>query len=225
MEKILAALKKCILFRDLSQLELQSILTETKYTVTYFHKGQLLAVEGDSCTSLGIILEGTVEAQRIYASGKVVVMAQMEPGQIFGEAIVFTSLHRYPATITAVGDCRIMYVSAEDIIKLASRHPLVLRHFMELLSDKIIMLNKKIRALSFETLRQKISDYLLEEYQKQNSLELVLVISKKNLADHLGVQRPSLSRELIHMRQEGLIALSKNKIIILDLLALQALVC
>lgn len=224
MEKILTALLKCSLFRDLDQAGLEKILNKTKYTISRYSIGQVLAVEGDSCTALGIVLDGNIEVQRVYASGKVVVMAQMGPGDIFGEAIIFTELHQYPATIVAVEGCRIMYIASEDIIKLCSQHHLVLRRFMEHLSTKILMLNKKIRDLSFDTLRQKIAVFLLEEYGKQKKLELSLPMSKKSLAELLGVQRPSLSRELIHMRQEGLLDFAKDKIIIRDLAALEELV-
>ena len=42
-------------------------------------------------------------------------------------------------------------------------------------------------------------------------------MSKKDWADKLGVQRPSLSRELINMKKDGLIDYDRSKIIILDL--------
>ena len=224
MDKLLLAMQKCSLFEALTQNELLSILKQTKYTVSSYGKGQVIAMEEDSCTALGIILEGKVEGQKTYSSGKVIIIAQMGPGNIFGEAVIFTKAHQYPATIVAVENSRIMFISNEDMIKLCSQHEMVLRHFMEHLSNKILMLNKKIRDISFETLRQKITMYLLEEYRKQKQLEFELPVNKKNLADYLGVQRPSLSRELINMREEGLIDFSKNKIKLLDLAALEDLI-
>lgn len=224
MNRLLLAMQNCSLFKDLNQEELLAILAQTKYNVNNYSKGQILAVEEETCSALGIILAGKVEAQKIYSSGKVVTIAQMGPGHIFGEVIIFTKLQQYPATILAVENSQIMYIASDDIVKLCSQHPLVLRHFMEHLSTKILMLNKKIRDLSFETLRQKIAMFLLEEYRKQKQLELALPLSKKNLADQLGVQRPSLSRELINMRADGLIDLPHNKIIILDLPSLEELI-
>jgi DNA-binding transcriptional regulator LsrR (DeoR family) len=40
------------------------------------------------------------------------------------------------------------------------------------------------------------------------------------MAEHMGIQRPSLSRELIKMRKEGIIEFDKKVIIIKDIRAL-----
>ena len=46
-------------------------------------------------------------------------------------------------------------------------------------------------------------------------------MSKKSLSEYFGVQRPSLSRELINMKKDNLIDYDKNIIKILDLDGLQ----
>ena len=44
-----------------------------------------------------------------------------------------------------------------------------------------------------------------------------LKMTKEKIAESLGITRPSLSRELINMKNEGLIDYSRNHIKILDL--------
>ena len=100
---------------------------------------------------------------------------------------------------------------------MCSAYPKVLNNFMRLLSSKILLLNRKIKELSFETLRQKISNYLLSQYEIQKTTELTLPMSRKDLAEHLGVQRPSLSREFINMKEDGLINFNKRLVQIKDL--------
>ena len=58
---------------------------------------------------------------------------------------------------------------------------------------------------------------LLDEYKKQNSLFLTFSYTRKKMAEMLDVPRPSLSRELINMRNEGIIDFDKNVIKIIDL--------
>lgn len=223
MNHFLNTLKSCMLFKGLENHELEEIFNQLRFRTITHPKDSIIASEGDECPALGILITGSIEAQRIYSSGKTITMTKMEPGSMFGEVIVFSSAHQYPATIFAVEKSEILFIKSEDIIRLCAQHPLVLKNFVENLSNRILMLNKKIRVLSFETLRQKISQYLLEEYKKQKSLSVKLSHSKKNLAEHLGVQRPSLSRELINMRDEGLIKLHKDMVEILDLNTLEDL--
>jgi CRP-like cAMP-binding protein len=227
MNKIIMPLKKCILFKGIDEEEIINLLTKVKYSIYENCKNCtncrscLLALEGDDCNSIGIVLEGNVEIQKHYPNGKVVSLSSLSEGKIFGEALVFSSHNKYPATIVTMRNSRILYITKDDIIYMCSENPTVLKNFMSLLSMKILNLNKKVTELSLETLRQKIIFYLLQQYKEQKTLKIILPISKKNLAEYLGVQRPSLSREFINMKNEGLISVEKDIVEILDLETLQ----
>ena len=54
--------------------------------------------------------------------------------------------------------------------------------------------------------------YLNENYQKNND-KTIYIDSKENLAKYLNIPRPSLSRELINMRNEDIISFDRHKII------------
>lgn len=66
-----------------------------------------------------------------------------------------------------------------------------------------------------KTIRECILNYLSYESKLQNSNQIQLSISKKELADRIGVQRTSLSRELSKMRDEGIIDYDRNSIILI----------
>ena len=83
------------------------------------------------------------------------------------------------------------------------------------------MLNKKLKNLSYETLRQKITSFLLEIYHINKKALFQVNSSRKEMAEALGVPRPSLSRELINMKKDGLIDFHKNTFKILDLEAME----
>ncbi|WP_291634582.1 Crp/Fnr family transcriptional regulator [Clostridium sp.] len=223
MDNLLNDLKTCILFKGLTYEELQNLIKSINYSILNNCKNCaecqtcIVALEGDTCDSLGIVIEGELEVQKHYASGKVVTLAKLNKGKIFGEAIAFSETNIYPATIVSSKGTIILYISKKDIIAMCSVCPKVLNNFMQLLSSKILLLNRKIKELSFETLRQKVSNYLLSQYEIQKTTALILPMSRKNLAEHLGVQRPSLSRELVNMKTDGLIDFNKNLVHLKDL--------
>ncbi|MCB2293171.1 Crp/Fnr family transcriptional regulator [Clostridium algoriphilum] len=223
MDKLIDYLKQCILFKGLTLHELQNLITNINYSIIDDCKNCadchtcIVALEGDICNSLGIVIKGELEVQKHYASGKIVTLAKLNTGKIFGEAIAFSETNIYPATIVSHKGSIILYISKKDIIAMCSSYPKVLNNFMQLLSSKILLLNRKIKELSFETLRQKISNYLLSQYEIQKTLDLILPMSRKDLAEHLGVQRPSLSREFVNMKNDGLIAFNKSSVQIKDL--------
>ena len=111
----------------------------------------------------------------------------------------------------------ILFISRENFKQFTYTHPDFLEMFLRDLSNKILTLNKSIERLSYNSIRQKISNYILDEYNKQNSHLININMTKQKLAETLGIPRPSLSRELINMKDSGIIDYYKDTIKILDL--------
>ncbi len=221
MEKYLKHLVQCVLFKSLSESEIQNILKSVPYIIKNYEKNEVIAVEDDECNSLGIILDGNIEIHKPFPSGKVVTINHFKAGNIFGEALVFSGKHLYPATIISSDNSKIMYIDREDIVNMMTLDSRIIHNFMGVLSNRILMLNNRITNLSYDTLRKKITNILLLEYNRQKSPYLTLPYSRKKMAELLNIPRPSLSRELVNMKEEGIIDFYKNKIKILDLKKLE----
>jgi len=217
MEKYIDELSKCVLFKGLEKNEIMDILNKVTYRIEKYKKGQVIAIEGDDCNSLGIILKGKIEIQKIFPSGQVTTINNFKEGNIFGESLVFSDKHTYPATITAIENAEIMFIERENIVKLSMLNSRILTNFVTVLSRRILMLNERISNLSQDSIRKKISSYLLSEYNKQKTTTIVLPYTRKKMAELLNVPRPSLSRELINMKEEGIIDFNKNEIHILNI--------
>ncbi|MBM6839772.1 cyclic nucleotide-binding domain-containing protein, partial [Clostridium saudiense] len=98
------------------------------------NKGQILFQEGDICENIGIIEEGIVQLERIYSSGKVIILNKLSKGDVFGEALVISSKALYPATVIAKSDCKIIFINRKEILKLCSANQRILENFITLLS-------------------------------------------------------------------------------------------
>lgn len=216
-------LKRCILFKDIKYEDLSNFLNMSNYIIKKYPKGNMVVIEGGNFEELGILLEGLLEVQTLYPSGKLLTFAQLKPVETFGEAIIFSKMNKFPATIVAIKDSKIMFINKEDLISCLTNCHKFMENFLKLLSNKLLMLNKKVKMLSLESIRKKIGNFLREEYKKQGSNIIKVSLSRKEIAEHMGIQRPSLSRELIKMRKEGIIEFDKKVIIIKDMRALSKL--
>lgn len=212
-----ASLSKCIIFRDFSQEAIENLLKKIDYTIRIYSKESVIASEGDTCHSLGILLEGSMEVKKLFASGKTVTIAKFLPLDIFGEVIIFSTVSKYPSTIIASANSKILYIKKEDVLSLCTINTNILNNFMGLLSNKILMLNKKLKNLSYETIREKVTSFLLDNYYSSKTLIFKVDFSRKEMSELLGVPRPSLSRELANMKNEKLIDFHKNTFKILNL--------
>ena len=217
MNDLIKKLSKNNLFRGINEDEINSILCDKIYFIKSYKRGEFIAMEDDECSSLGIILDGIIEIQKIYLSGKYIVLKRLSDNQVFGEALIFSKKNTYPATIVAFEDCSILYIKRKTIINLCLKNEKLLENFMSVLSNKVLMLNNKIKNISFKSIKHKVINFIVELSKKQQSKYIVLNESKKEIASNLGIPRPSLSRELMNLRDTGYIEFDKNTIKILDI--------
>ena len=210
LKKNYEILSNCQLFKNMEYTEVEEICNFISTNVSSYVKSQTIFDEGDVCDSLGIILKGKVELSTFFISGDVSSLVTLGPGDIFGEAILFSSKDDYPISITSIANVEVLFLSKKDIIKIIEMNSKFLENYLLLLSTKLLFFNDKIKLLSLSSIRGKIAHVLIKLSKEQNSLKVKLPYSKEKMALHICTRRPSLSRELGKMKQEGLIDFEKS---------------
>jgi CRP-like cAMP-binding protein len=215
------ALLNCPLFKTLNEDDIHLMLSSINYSITNYHKEQIISTEGEECNKIGIVIEGVIEIRKIYPLGKSITVTRLNSSDIFGEVILFSNMKNYPSTLVTCTNAKVLFISKDEIINLMEHYNIIMTNLLNILSNKILILNKKLRNLSYENLTQKIADFILTEYKKQKNLYIELNISRKEMAETLGVTRPSLSRQLATMKEDNIIDFHKNTIKIIDLKLLE----
>lgn len=187
-----------------------------------YNSGEAIASTFDDCLHLAIIVDGSVEIQNIYPSGKISSLKKLSSGDLFGESILPGRIHSYPSDIVALESTRVLLIRKSALLDAIKNNNTLLENYIGLLSKKLLMMNEKIKMLSLKTLRKKICWFLLEMYENQNSLFLETPYNQEEIANALGSQRPSVSREINHMEKDGLIEYHRGKITIKNLSEIQA---
>ncbi|HZK00338.1 MAG TPA: helix-turn-helix domain-containing protein, partial [Tissierellaceae bacterium] len=100
----------------------------------------------------------------------------------------------------------------------------LIMNMLKIISQKALMLNRKMDYLSIRSIRGKVSYLLLQEYKKMNKPMFLLPLNRNELADFLNIPRPSLSREMCRMRDEGVIDFHRSSIRINDIDRLRTMV-
>lgn len=209
------------LFKDFNNQEVNQFLVYSQFQTKNYLAGQVIAFEGEPLTKIGLILDGIIEVQKNYPSGKKIMISQLKTGDVFGEVIIFSGKEVFPSTLVSDQNTKIMFVEKMKVIKICSQNEKFLRNLLELLSEKILILDHRLQLLAGETIRHKICFYLLEHYREQRNLNIHISSTREKIAEQFGITRPSLSRELSRMAREGLIGLRKHIIIIKDLSGLE----
>ncbi len=226
-KKWLGTIAKCSLFEGIAADELRGVLQCMNLNLNEYKKGDYLTIAGNEFSQIGVVLSGTVALIKETASGSRVIIGLIGAGEMFGEMAAYSDKKSWPMTVIAQTNCTVMFFSKNKIVgcceRVCTSHKRLIMNMLKVVSNRALMLNKKVEYLSIKSLRGKISTYLLEEYTKTGNNTFQLSLNRNELADFINVSRPSLSRELGKMRDEGLIDFHSTAIRIKDIATLKEL--
>jgi CRP/FNR family transcriptional regulator, dissimilatory nitrate respiration regulator len=220
----LAVLATSPLFRGLAVEELGSLLAASRLEVKSFDTGAILLLAGCSYDALWVLLDGSVAAEMMSVSARVIRIESIQAPEPLASAILFAPENVLPVTVRALEDTRALAIPRETVIALCQKNRAFLLNYLADSGSRVALLSERFRLMQFATLRERLADWLLRQALRIGGPELTLPSTKERLAETFGVTRPSLSRELGAMAREGLIAVEGRRIRILKRTELAALV-
>ena len=224
----LDVLKSSPLFRGIEPEALDIMLACLKPTMKRCKHREIVAVYGGPFQGIGVVASGKVALTRETYAGNRIMMVILDAGDIFGEMVAFSDSRVWPVTVIAQEDCCLFFLPPDKILgncsNLCAAHSVLIMNMLNILSNKVLSMNKKIEHLSAKSIRGKISSYLMEEYRQNGQTTLTIPMKRHELADYLGIPRPSLSREMGAMRKDGLIEYNGASVEIKDILTLEKVI-
>ncbi len=181
------------------------MFSSSRFEIKKYRRDQIIHLQNEICSFIEIILEGRVAVQKFDKNGNVLTVNVLSAPDIIGAHLVFSTNNRYPMTITSATNTVILHLPKGLILEWSQLNLSFIEALLKAISDRILTLADTIKTISYKTIRQQIIAFLAYEYHIQKSLVIKLNYSKKQLAERLGVQRSSLSRELNKMRRDGLL--------------------
>lgn len=212
----LQGLKQCSLFQDLTEPEIIDLMHSVRYRVVHYRKGDVLAFEGSDCLFADIIISGEMVASMMGPSGRIIRVAAHQAGKLLAPAFLFASDNQYPVTVEATTETTVLRLMPTDLGKMLNSDQRLMMNYIRMLSNIVCQLTKKVRMLSMNV-REKVSLYLKEQSRLQQTKNILLPLSRQELADHFGIQKYSLLRCLNELKQEGAILVEGRHIQILSL--------
>ncbi|MDD4834897.1 MAG: Crp/Fnr family transcriptional regulator [Lutispora sp.] len=226
-EKWLDTLLACPLFKGIEQEELNSMLMCLKPKVEKYKKNEFIKIAGDKYKGLGIMLSGSAAITKENSIGDRVIITIVSFGDMFGEMVAFSGQSQWPATVIAQEACQVMFLSSDIILgecsKLCKSHRLLIMNMLKIISNKALLLSKKLDYLSIKSIRGRISSLLIDHYDKIGAPSFMMSFNRNELADFLNVSRPALSREMCKLRDEGILDFYKSSVVIKNIEALKSM--
>lgn len=213
----------CKLFNGLNPLQIEELLASIVYQLKKFERGDIIAHNGEKINNQMIIIEGSAKGEMIDFNGKTIKIEDIESPRSLAPAFLFGIDNTYPVDIIANDKVVIISIPKEYFLKLLGNSEKVLLNYLDIISSRTQFLTSKIRLLSFHSIKGKLAQYILSLSRKMNSDYIEIPISQNELSELFGVARPSLSRALREMNDDGLIIARGRKVTVVDKGKLSAL--
>jgi CRP-like cAMP-binding protein len=205
--------KNIDLLSDIDPQLLHNHIEKNNIYLCNYRKGHTLHSQHEECTTLDIVLSGTLVAYSLAENGSATTMFEFNKDSILGGNLLFGENRKYPLNIYCMSHCTIIHIRDTAVADFLFHYNFVMK-FVKSLSQNSQGINRKLAMITQKTLRENILDYLHQLSIQQGSKTVVLPVSKKQLADYFGVQRPSLFRELKRIKDDGLIEIQNSSITI-----------
>lgn len=208
---IIELIRNSALLRHLTRREIEGLLTKGSMAVWEYKENSVVHLDGDLCEGMDVLLQGRLSVERIDDKGNLLTVAVFGEGDLIGGNLLFSKNPYYPLAVTTKTPCTIVSLNRDLVLELTSDKSFLLT-YLEYISDNAALLGGTIRSAVRRTIRESILEFAAAEQKKQGSETIAIGKPKKHLAEQLGVQRTSLSRELRAMKEDGLIDYDRTTI-------------
>lgn len=198
---------------------LQSIQPE----IRKYRKRQMLYIDGSTLTTIDIVLEGEVILYKNKSDGNRLLLDVLGSSSILGIISILSGDTKRGFNCSARQDCVIMHIPYP---KLLTTQPIPhISQIQFLYNLSIVTAQNGAKAFisryqaNARSVREKISNYLFFRTDgvdpDKPTIRVPITITRTELADLLYIPRASLNRELINMKNDGLIDFDLDSITVL----------
>lgn len=185
-------------------------------------KGTLLNSGLSDCLGLLVICSGQLRAFLTSDEGREITVYRLFERDIclFSASCMMRSI-QFDITISAEKDTE-LWIIPPDVYKALMEQSLAVSNYTnELMATRFTEVMWLIEQIMWRSVDKRLADFLLQESLLEGSETLKLTHEK--IAGHLGTAREVVTRMLRYFQSEGMVALTRGTISILDVQKLQQL--
>ena len=205
-----------------------SVLSEEEYADLVVHqsdqkflKGDVIFREGAVPSGIFLIQSGKIKKYKVDNLTREQIIYVAGPGELIGYHAVLSE-ERYPDSAAAIEDSVISFIPQDDFIRILHRSPAFNSRLLKALSHEFTVLVNGISIIAQRTAAERLAIALIvlrEKYKKDgpNEKEIVLNVSRKDLANMAGIAQENVIRLLKEFKREGILETDGRKIKIKDI--------
>jgi CRP/FNR family transcriptional regulator, cyclic AMP receptor protein len=179
-------------------------------------RGEIIFREGDEGDTCYLIRSGAVLLTREHQDGRMIALAELRAGGMFGELALFRGETR-SATAESVEETTAIALLAPDMQRLIKRNPDISLKLLAALAERVRTTTERLMQQSFQTVAGRVAGALLAQVRARQEEgapeeEVLVECTQAEIAQLAGTSRESASRFLATLEREGVVALGRGKV-------------
>jgi CRP-like cAMP-binding protein len=212
--------------RSLPDEDAKKLLRASK--VNTYARRETLVSEGETSDTFHIVLDGRVAVRVTRPSGDTAIVNILGPDSHFGEVSLLSEAEsRRTASVVALEPVRTLSIPASVFHDLRERNPRLERLVSGLLAHRVDELSAQLLEAMYDPLERRVVRRLVSltvtfgATVGPPTAPVTIPLTQDELAELVGGTRPSVNQVLRRLVDEGLVELSRGRIIVTDVAGLR----
>ena len=216
-------LSNCVLFRGLKAEERDAIVSRTRTRT--LRAGETVFAIGSPGDNMMAVLSGTIRISVPAPDGKELLLAILQPGEVFGELAVLDGKER-SADAVADSPCTLAILDRRDILSFLEQHPAVWLKLVTVLCERLRRADQQLAEVALLQLPARLAKTMLRITNNESRLRAVpgkptIQLSQRELANMVGGTRERVNKVLAAWQRESIVQMSGGTITISNMPALE----
>jgi CRP/FNR family transcriptional regulator, polysaccharide utilization system transcription regulator len=180
-------------------------------------KRDMVYIEGQQQSEMFYVKTGQIKTYKTNQDGKDLTLAFYNPGNFFGYVSLLENSTSSESAI-ATEETELYTIPKQDFLTMIYTNREIARKFIKMLANNLHEAEERLLQLAYQSVRQKVAGALLKIYRQYapTKSHRLITISRKDLSTMIGTATESLNRTLADFKEEGLIDVKEDGIVILN---------
>jgi CRP/FNR family nitrogen fixation transcriptional regulator len=176
---------------------------------TFYAKDEEICRQSEPADRIYEVIRGAVRSYNVLSDGRRRQVSSFHlPGDVFGLEI---GLH-YRFTTEAIEDTAVRVVRRQSLEYVAATDARVARDLLGMTAKNLRRAEEHLLLLGQQSAGERVAAFLLEMDERLAGTDIIaLPMNRRDIADYLGLTVETVSRELSHLRDQGVLEFSKTQ--------------
>jgi CRP/FNR family transcriptional regulator, cyclic AMP receptor protein len=217
-------LANCALFSGLSAEERGAVAALAR--IRTFNPDEIVFAIGSPGEQMMALLSGSIRISVPSSEGKELLLAMLQPGEVFGELAIFDGKAR-SADAVAETACTVAILDRHDILSFFERNPSSWPNLVRVLCQRLRHTDQAFAEVALLQLPVRLAKAMLRISNREGGCATgepsKIQFSQRELASMVGGTRESVNRCLHDWQRTALVRISRGSIVITDRHALESI--